>query len=145
MRLPYIPGIGIPGVPFAGFGVSPLQTLVNKATSYIGSQVDALVFESEWTPPIVIGRPLAPNEDASTVPGPTAGSAAGGATPTKLPPIFEAALKPKITVYFQGEPISYAPQGDPGPSKWPIALLAGLGLLAGVFYLGRRSAQKRWF
>ena len=64
-----------------------------------------------------------------------------GETPEGQPPSFDlgAFLKPKLTIQLAaGNPIVYAPYGDPGEASWlPLFAVAGL-----LFYVAYRAGQR---
>lgn len=74
--------------------------------------------DTVWGPPIVLDQPFA----ASPEPNP-----------------FLSLMKPKITVGVAGgSPLTIAPYGEPGDSKWPfVELFMAAGALA-LLYLGMR-------
>ena len=83
-------------------------------TDTLNQVVDSVEVRTAYGPTISLNQPFAPSP-----PGNDSGA-------TKF-------LQPVFTIYPKaglGEPIVYAPYGDPGESKWPF-IVTGLGLLIG--------------
>lgn len=128
----YYPALrGVRFNPRTGFGSIDWNALAAGATDalsgVLGSAVQSVKVETAYLPPLnIVGGDVAQ----------AISSSGGGAEGINL----GAILKPKITVQLAaGNPIVYAPYGDPGPSSWlPLIAVCG-GALAIAFYAGRRS------
>lgn len=95
----------------------------------LNSQVKSIKIQTAYGPDIVIPEPFKP----APPPPPGTKSAA-------------AYLKPRIEIQLGGaSPITWAPYGDPRPSKWPwvkTALVGGV-ILGGLALVARLRARRR--
>ena len=93
----------------------------------LSEQVKSIKIQTAYGPDIVIPRPFEP----APPPPPGAKSAADY-------------LRPRIEIQLGGgKPITWAPYGDPRPSKWPLikAGLVGVGMLILLGHLARRPRR----
>lgn|SRR5512147_490091 len=91
----------------------------------LNTAVERIQLDTAWGPPVVLDEPFAPGE------------------PNAPPSLFERVMKPALRIYARGggEPITVAPAGDPGASKWPLVSI-GLGFV-GAMILWRILQPKR--
>lgn len=94
-----------------------------NARDVLAATVSRLDVETAWLPRIRVDQPFAPSSSTGVV----------SSGLTKI-------LRPKFTVTLSdGTPLSVAPAGAPGASKWPwLAVLAAIGLLVVVVVIVRR-------
>lgn len=83
--------------------------------------ITGVTIESEWGPAITIPDPFKP------------------APPNPALQI----IKPKVTLQIAGVgPVTMAPYGNPGPSKWPMVKMVALALAGGAaLYLIKRRRR----
>ena len=116
-----------------GFG-----DLADTTMNFLDSAVKAIRVESTLGPPIYIPQPF--RKEAQ--------DAAGGTMPTTIPGQgFDVAriFKPKITFEMRsgwGRNRSFAPYGNPGPSKWGFVVIGLIATLALAGYGGVELARR---
>ena len=126
-----------PSVAFEVAQYHALGGFGSLVTDMLDSAVGAIRIESTYGPPVYIPDPFSPAAQAA---------AAGGPAPVVVPGQgFDVArmLKPKVTFEMRsGDPVVYAPYGDPGASHWGVVLAIGLGIVLLAGYGGVSLAKK---
>lgn len=106
--------------------------------SLLNESVAAIKINSTFGPPIYIPEPFSRRSGVPGAPGPSPVVHQGkGFDVGRL-------LKPEIVLEMRGglAPVSFAPYGDPGPSRWGVVAVGALAIL-GLAYVGAVSLLKK--